>query len=168
MCAKVGCWMYSRMMKINTVMFMLPNTRQQTGLHTDPTNSMFVVWLDRKHRMYFEDLMLGVILVIDRFPIQFNSILIPTPIPFNIWFDWIHFCIQFFERLSFFSFFLNLSVNAIHYLRILLTWYITKMWIYVIIFVKLSHIKIHKQNLLCGYQLWIYIFNCVSYEEFFL
>lgn len=38
MCTKVGCWMYSRMMKIKTVMFMLPNTRQQTGWHTDPTN----------------------------------------------------------------------------------------------------------------------------------
>lgn len=38
MCTKVGCWMYSRMMTIKTVMFMLPNTRQQAGWHTDPTN----------------------------------------------------------------------------------------------------------------------------------
>ncbi len=90
-----------------------------------------------------------------RFPIQFNSNCHTHSIQHLIWLNTFLYTILWMSLL--FHFFLNVSVNAI-----------TKMWIYVIIFVKRSHIKIHKQNLLCGYQLWMYIFNCVSYEETFL
>lgn len=56
MCTKAGYWMYSRMMRITTVMFILPK-RQQLIQQTQQPLAFDVSWLDRKGQNLFFDAM---------------------------------------------------------------------------------------------------------------